>query len=112
MDVARTARRLGATDTLVVYRRTREMIPAADVEEALAQGVRVRWLSTIAYAGGDAIRVERMRLDEHGRPQPTGELEELPADSVVLAIGQDVDQTMLSHVDGVAVTDGTVLPPP
>jgi NADPH-dependent glutamate synthase beta subunit-like oxidoreductase len=110
MDVARTARRLGATDALVVYRRTREKMPAADVEveEALAEGVRIRWLSTIAYAGGDAIRVERMHLDEHGRPQPTGEFEELPAESVVLAIGQDIDQTVVSHVDGVRVVDGIV----
>jgi NADPH-dependent glutamate synthase beta subunit-like oxidoreductase len=110
MDVARTARRLGATDALVVYRRTRERMPAADVEveEALAEGVRIRWLSTIAYAGGDAIRVERMRLDEQGRPQATGEFEELPADSVVLAIGQDVDQSMVSHVDGVELVDGAV----
>ncbi len=110
MDVARTARRLGATDAVVVYRRTREKMPAApvEVEEALAEGVRMRWLSTIAYAGGDAIRVERMRLDEEGRPQPTGEFEELPADSVVLAIGQDVDQTILSTMDDVEVTDGTV----
>jgi 2-oxoacid:acceptor oxidoreductase delta subunit (pyruvate/2-ketoisovalerate family) len=110
MDAARTARRLGATDTLVVYRRTREMMPAADVEveEALAEGVRLRWLSTIAYAGADVIRVERMRLDEQRRPQPTGEFEELPADSVVLAIGQDVDQAMVSHVDGIRVVDGAV----
>jgi 2-oxoacid:acceptor oxidoreductase delta subunit (pyruvate/2-ketoisovalerate family) len=110
MDVARTARRLGATDALVVYRRTREKMPAAavEVEEAVDEGVRMRWLSTIAYAGGDAIKVERMTLDERGRPQPTGEFEELSADSVVLAIGQDVDQSMLSHVDGVVVADGIV----
>jgi 2-oxoacid:acceptor oxidoreductase delta subunit (pyruvate/2-ketoisovalerate family) len=110
MDVARTARRLGATDALVVYRRTRERMPAADVEveEALQEGVRLRWLSTIAYAGDHTVRVERMRLDAGGTPQPTGEFEELPADSVVLAIGQDVDQTIVSNVDGIAVTAGTV----
>ncbi|HEU5469508.1 MAG TPA: FAD-dependent oxidoreductase, partial [Actinophytocola sp.] len=50
MDAARTARRLGATDAVVVYRRTRERMPAHDIEieEALAEGVRMRWLSTIA----------------------------------------------------------------
>ena len=110
MDVARTARRLGATDTLVVYRRTREKMPAADVEveDALAEGVRIRWLSTIAYAGEGAVTVERMELDEAGRPQPTGEFEQLPADSVVLAIGQDIDQSILSDVDGISVVDGLV----
>ena len=107
---ARTARRLGATDALVIYRRTREKMPAADVEveEALAEGVRIRWLSTIAYAGENAVTVERMRLDEDGRPQPTGELEELPADSVVLAIGQAIDPSILSDVDGISVVDGLV----
>jgi NADPH-dependent glutamate synthase beta subunit-like oxidoreductase len=111
MDAARTARRLGATDALVVYRRTRAVMPAADVEveEALAEGVRMRWLSTIAYADSGAVRIERMRLDADGRPQPTGEFEELPVDSVVLAIGQDVDQAMVSHVDGVGVVDGSVV---
>ena len=43
------------------------------------------------------VRVEKMRLDETGFPQPTGEFEELTADAVVLALGQDVD---LSLVDG------------
>src|SRR5690606_21565729 len=105
MDVARTARRLGATDALVVYRRTRDVMPAADVEVegARAGGVRLRWLSTTAYAGGATIRVERMRLHAQGRPQPTGEFEDLPADSVVLASGQDIDQSLVSHVDGISV---------
>jgi 2-oxoacid:acceptor oxidoreductase delta subunit (pyruvate/2-ketoisovalerate family) len=52
MDVARTARRLGATDAVVVYRRTRDRMPAHDIEvkEALEEGVQLRWLSTIVYA--------------------------------------------------------------
>jgi NADPH-dependent glutamate synthase beta subunit-like oxidoreductase len=110
MDAARTARRLGATDALVVYRRTRQRMPAAPVEvdEAEEEGVRLRWLSTIAYAGDGVVRVERMRLDDDGKPQPTGEFEELPADSVVLAIGQDVDRTVVEGVDGIAVVDGSI----
>jgi NADPH-dependent glutamate synthase beta subunit-like oxidoreductase len=107
MDVARTARRLGATDTLVVYRRTRERMPAQamEVDEATEEGVRIRWLSTIAYADGATVRVERMRLDDKGFPRPTGEFEDLPADSVVLAIGQDVDRSIL---DGLELADGGV----
>jgi 2-oxoacid:acceptor oxidoreductase delta subunit (pyruvate/2-ketoisovalerate family) len=110
MDVARTARRLGATDALVVYRRTRERMPAAavEVDEAIEEGVRMRWLSTIAYAGAGTVRVERMRLTPEGKPEPTGDFEDLPADSVVLAIGQDVDQSVVSDVDGIAVVDGSV----
>ena len=53
IDVARTAKRLGATEAVIVYRRTREKMPAHDfeVEEALEEGVLVKWLSTIKQAG-------------------------------------------------------------
>jgi NADPH-dependent glutamate synthase beta subunit-like oxidoreductase len=53
LDVARTAKRLGATEAIIVYRRTREKMPAHDfeLEEALQEGVMVRWLSTIKHAG-------------------------------------------------------------
>jgi 2-oxoacid:acceptor oxidoreductase delta subunit (pyruvate/2-ketoisovalerate family) len=49
MDAARTAKRLGATEAIVVYRRTRDRMPAHDieVEEALAEGLLMRWLSTV-----------------------------------------------------------------
>ena len=110
LDVARTARRLGATETVIVYRRTREKMPAheSELEEALQEGVLVKWLSTIRQAAGGEITVERMRLDEAGMPQPTGKLETLAADSVVLALGQDVDLGLLDGVTGVAVDDGVV----
>src|SRR5215211_3158423 len=93
MDVARTARRLGAEEAVVVYRRTRARMPAHDfeLEEALEEGVLVKWLSTIKRADGGRVVVERMELDDGGFPQPTGELEELQADSVVLALGQETD---------------------
>src|SRR5690606_9114371 len=83
MDAARSARRLGATDALVIYRRTRDRMPAHDVEvrEAIEEGVRIRWLSTIVDAGPGTVTVERMELDETGFPRPTGELEQLDADA-------------------------------
>ncbi|HEY7596165.1 MAG TPA: NAD(P)-binding protein [Actinophytocola sp.] len=110
VDAARTAKRLGATDAVVVYRRTRERMPAHDVEvaEALAEGVTIRWLSTITHAGEDSITVEKMRLDEQGFPQPTGEFEELGTDALVLAIGQNADLSLLSAVDGIETEDGVV----
>ncbi|MGI8335802.1 NAD(P)-binding protein [Actinomadura scrupuli] len=110
MDAARTARRLGATDAVVVYRRTRERMPAHDfeVEEAVEEGVRMKWLSTIAHADGDRITIEKMRLDDSGFPQPTGEFEELPADSVVLALGQEADLSLLDGIPGVQRAGGTV----
>ena len=110
IDVARTAKRLGATESIIVYRRTREKMPAHDseVEEALQEGVMIRWLSTIREAGDSSITVEKMVLDEKGFPQPTGELETLAADSVVLALGQDVDLSLLKGVPGLAIRDGVV----
>jgi 2-oxoacid:acceptor oxidoreductase delta subunit (pyruvate/2-ketoisovalerate family) len=49
-----------------------------------------------------------MELDESGFPQPTGEFEELEADSVVLALGQDTDLSLLEGVPGLEVEDGVV----
>jgi NADPH-dependent glutamate synthase beta subunit-like oxidoreductase len=110
IDVARTAKRLGATEAVIVYRRTRERMPAHDfeVEEALQEGVMVKWLSTIKGAAGDALTIEKMKLDEKGNPQPTGEFETLEADSLVLALGQDVDLSPLEGVAGLTMKDGVV----
>ncbi len=110
IDVARTAKRMGAEEAIIVYRRTREKMPAHDfeVEEALQEGVMVKWLSTIKQAGEGEITIERMALDDKGFPQPTGEFETLAADSVVLALGQDVDLSLLDGVPGLAIKDGVV----
>jgi NADPH-dependent glutamate synthase beta subunit-like oxidoreductase len=110
LDVARTAKRLGAEDAIIVYRRTREKMPAHDfeLEEALEEGVMMKWLSTIKNVEADSITVERMQLDAKGFPQPTGEFEILKADSVVLALGQDVDLSLLEGVAGLQVKDGVV----
>jgi len=110
LDVARTAKRLGAEEAIIVYRRTREKMPAHDfeLEEALQEGVLVKWLSTIKQAGESSITVEKMKLDEKGFPQPTGEFETLAADSVVLALGQDVDLGLLDNVPGIEKHDGVI----
>jgi len=110
MDAARTARRLGATDAVIVYRRTRGQMPAHDieVEEATAEGVRMMWLSTIARADGGTLTIEKMKLDETGFPQPTGEFTELDADAVVLALGQQTDLSLVGGVEGITVADGVV----
>ena len=110
IDVARTARRLGAEEAILVYRRTRERMPAHDfeVEEALQEGVMMKWLSTIRQADEGRIVVEKMRLDDKGFPQPTGEFETLEADSLVLALGQDVDLSLLQGVPDLEIRDGVV----
>ena len=110
IDAARTAKRLGAEEAIIVYRRTRERMPAHDleVEEAEAEGVLMKWLSTIKRADGGKLVVEKMELDETGFPQPTGEVEELEADSLVLALGQETDLSLLDGVPGLEVEDGVV----
>ncbi len=110
MDAARTALRLGATDAVVVYRRSQDRMPAHDVEveEALEEGVRMKWLSTVKAVEGGTLVLERMELDENGFPQPTGELEELDADSLVLALGQESDLSLVQGDADFVVEDGVV----
>jgi NADPH-dependent glutamate synthase beta subunit-like oxidoreductase len=111
LDVARTAKRLGASEAIIIYRRTREKMPAHDfeVEEALQEGVLIKWLSTIKnMADEGTLTVEKMQLDDKGFPQPTGEFETLEADSLVLALGQDVDLSLLDDVPGLAIESGVV----
>ena len=110
VDAARTARRLGAADAVIVYRRTRGQMPAHDIEvdEASAEGVRMMWLSTIARADAGTLVVEKMELDDSGFPQPTGELTELDADAVVLALGQATDLSLVRDTAGIDVAGGVV----
>ncbi len=103
MDVCRTAVRLGAKDTYIVYRRSQAEMPAdpEEVQEAMDEGVRFRFLSApVEIVGRDGrvcgLKVEKMALgepDEKGRRKPvgTGEFETIALDSVIGAIGQQVD---------------------
>ncbi len=111
MDAARVARRMGADDALVVYRRTREQMPAhlEEAEDAEREGVRINWLRTITAFDGPELQVEVMELDESGYPQPTGRFETLAADTVILALGQESDTAFLRKVPGVEIArDGSV----
>jgi NADPH-dependent glutamate synthase beta subunit-like oxidoreductase len=111
MDAARVARRLGANDALIVYRRTRAQMPAHEQEaqEAEREGVRINWLRTITAFDGPELTVEAMELDSSGVPQPTGQFETLAADTVILALGQQTDTAFLRQVPGVEFgRDGTV----
>jgi NADPH-dependent glutamate synthase beta subunit-like oxidoreductase len=111
MDAARVARRLGAEESLIVYRRSREQMPAheEEAEDAEREGVRINWLRTIKAFDGPQLEVEVMELDESGFPQPTGRFESLAADTVILALGQKTDTGFLRTVPGVQFEDdGTV----
>ena len=102
MDAARVARRLGADESIIVYRRTMEQMPAHAVEreEAMAEGVQMNWLRTISSVDESDLTVEIMELDENGKPRGTGRFEHLEADTVILALGQESDSAFLRKIPG------------
>lgn len=111
MDAARVAQRLGAQEAMVIYRRTQAEMPAHafEAEEASEEGVKMHWLRTIKEMGEGKITIEVMALDENGRPQPTGEIETLEADSLILALGQETDTGFLRQVPDISLkNDGTL----
>ncbi len=103
IDAARTAVRLGAKEVTVVYRRSREVMPAyrEEIEEALHEGVQLQLLTApvaIVADGGQVtgVRCKPMQLgqfDQSGRrrPEENGEAFVIPADHVLVAIGQQLD---------------------
>ena len=119
MDVCRSALRLGAKDTCIIYRRGRDEMPAAadEVEEAEKEGVKFRFLCAPAeLLGSDGkvsgIKVELMELgepDEKGRRKPvgTGKYETVSVDSVIGAIGQKIDWSGLDTGALVKTKKGT-----
>ncbi len=112
MDAARTARRLGAEEALIVFFMDRDHMEAHDfeAEEALSEGIKIKWLSSIHDIDATQITVERMVMDADGKPQPTGEYETLKADSVVLALGQRADSGFLKGIPGIVFkADDTVI---
>jgi NADPH-dependent glutamate synthase beta subunit-like oxidoreductase len=111
MDAARTAKRLGADDALIVYRRDRAHMPAhaLEADEAIEEGVKIRWLTSIREIAGADLTVEMMELDVHGHPQPTGRFETLKADAIVLALGQETESGFLRDLAGIEImADGVV----
>ena len=110
MDAARVAKRVGATDSVIVYRRSRAQMPAHEEEavDAEEEGIRINWLRTIAGMREGDLTVEVQELDEHGRPHGTGRFETLAADTVILALGQESDTGFLHGVPGVEFDDDVV----
>ncbi len=107
MDAARCARRLGAQVT-IAYRRSREEMPAYafEVAEAEAEGVEIRFLCNPVRILGEEGRVTGLEMiqmalgepDESGRRRPlpiAGSEFILPADAIILAVGQAPDTRFL-----------------
>lgn len=110
MDAARTALRVGAASVTVVYRRTENDITAlrSEYEHAAAEGVAFTWLASPAqYDGNDKVTglwVELQQLDETGKLASTGKTEVIPADKVILAVGQRPAARIVSTTTGIEVS--------
>lgn len=114
MDAARTALRLGAEESYIVYRRSKEEIPARaeELEHAIEEGVQLKLLSSpIKYIGDENDVVTGMVLqkyelgepDESGRRRPVaieGETEEMAIDTVIVAIGQGPNPILANSTEG------------
>ncbi len=115
MDAARVARRLGAEESIVIYRRTEEQMPAhaEEREEAKREGVEMHWLRTISEVESDGdVQVEIMELDDKGRAVGTGRFETLQADTVILAVGQETDSNFLRRIPGMRFENDVVVVDP
>ncbi len=111
MDAARAALRAGAASSTLVYRRTKKYMPAdaEELELAIADGVQFLELVAPVEQCGGVLRCEKMVLgapDEKGRrkPVPTGEFVEIPCDTVVSAVGEQVDSAFFT-ANGIQVDD-------
>jgi dihydropyrimidine dehydrogenase (NAD+) subunit PreT len=112
VDVAREARRLGASRVLMLYRRTRSEMPAYpfEIHEAEAEGVEIMFLTLpVQFVGGDRVQAVECRRAELGDPDEDGRRRPheipgseffLPVDTVVKAIGQQPRAEFLSWIDG------------
>lgn len=112
IDAARTARRLGAEEVMVLYRRDRANMPAHDfeVDEAVEENIAFHFLRTIKEIDRTTLTVEVMVLDENNYPQSTGEEITLDVDNLILAVGQVTDTEFLKYVPDIEFKpDGTVI---
>lgn len=75
------------------------------MQEAEREGVRIHWLRTITAFDGPELQVELMRLDESGRPVPSGQFETLAADTVIVALGQETESAFMRSLPGVEFDD-------
>lgn len=110
MDAARTALRVGAAQVTVVYRRTESEITAlqSEYEEARNEGVQFQWLASPTAFLGDGkvtgLEFEKQEIDDQNNLRSTGQLAVLPADKVILAIGQRPAARIVSTTTGIDVS--------
>ncbi|MBI5602469.1 MAG: FAD-dependent oxidoreductase [Deltaproteobacteria bacterium] len=118
IDSVRTALRMGAEEAMVLYRRTREEMPAyeEEIEEALEEGVSIHYLTApmkfIGDEGGKLKAIECLKMelgdpDASGRRRPVpieGSLFTIPVDGVITAVSQQPEMEKLKLPAGVKVS--------
>jgi len=112
MDAARTAKRLGAEEAVLIFRFDEPHMEAfpSEANEAFAEGVKIKWLSTVKQFDRDDVMVEHMEMTPDGKDcVGTGKFERLKADSLVLAVGQHSDVGFLRNIPGIAISRGDVI---
>ena len=111
VDAARVARRLGAEEAVLIYRSDQRHMRAhpEEAKEAFAEGVKVKWMSTVTQFASHEVTVEKMQLLPDGTSTGTGEYETLHADSLVLAVGEHADVEFLKTIPGIRIGRGDVV---
>lgn len=118
MDSCRTARRMGAEEVYIVYRRSEAEMPARveEVRHAKEEGVTFLTLhNPVEYLADETGRVRAMRLqrmelgqpDESGRRSPVpveGDITEVPVDEVIVSVGVSPNPLIPDSIDGLEVT--------
>ena len=111
MDAARAALRAGAKSSTLVYRRTKKYMPAdaEELEMAIADGVEFLELVAPVEQKDGKLICEKMKLgdpDDKGRrqPVPTGDMVEIPCDTVVSAVGEKVESEVFTR-NGITVDE-------
>ena len=111
VDAARVAKRLGAEEAVMIYRSDRKHMRAhpSEAMEAFAEGVKIRWMSTVKQFANDEITVEEMQMLPDGSVIGTGRYEQLKTDSLVLAVGEHADVEFLKALPGIRIGRGDVV---
>jgi dihydropyrimidine dehydrogenase (NAD+) subunit PreT len=121
IDAATEAKRLGAEEVMIIYRRSRKEMPAYDYEYYLAQqdGVRFYFQTAPKRITGkkhveelECVRMKLGKPDAEGRraPEPVPESGfKIPVDMVIKSVGQNIEETFLAHIPGLTIKNGRVV---
>lgn len=105
MDAARSAFRMGAQSVTIIFFWDRQHMEAHDFEivDAESEGTQFKCMRTIESIAKDRVVLRKMTIGENGRPEPAQELETVPMDTVIMALGQVPDVGFLKNIDGIAL---------